>query len=54
MADESDCIQHTVSLLETRMRMNRRHALGALAALPLMSRPVWAQSTFPTLSLIHI
>ena len=32
------------------MRMNRRHALGALAALPLMSRPVWAQSTFPTRS----
>lgn len=29
------------------MRLSRRRALGALAALPLMSRPVWAQSSFP-------
>ncbi|CAB3946926.1 hypothetical protein LMG5997_06003 [Achromobacter insolitus] len=30
------------------MRFTRRHALGALAALPLISRPAWAQNTFPT------
>jgi tripartite-type tricarboxylate transporter receptor subunit TctC len=31
------------------MRFTRRHALGALAALPLISRPAWAQqNAFPT------
>ena len=31
------------------MRMSRRRALGALAALPLISRPAWAQqNAFPT------
>lgn len=29
------------------MPFTRRHALGALAALPLMPRPAWAQADFP-------